>query len=171
MKKLTKNLLFLFVAIPLLFTSCSSNDDDETNNEENTVFNQYTHEETTYDILYAIIEYDSSNSEGLHEYYITFTDSNFNAVYFNIYSNSADGPEPGTYEYELSENPLTQPAFSFDYGEIVFNSSEDETFANITGGTITIADDETFEIEFSLVDEFGSSIVGHYSGSTLNYGF
>ncbi len=187
MKKFSKSLLCLFMAIPLVFTSCGGDDDATDESSENTALNQFSYDGETYDINTAIIEGygmygDNYNFDlSLTDATITnedgepsTTDTNFTGIYFEMFTDNPNQLEPGTYTYigETEEN--WGAAFSFDYADITFVESVDEedyTYYEFTDGTVTIADDNTFEVEFTATDDNGNTVEGYYKGDTMNFDY
>lgn len=178
-------MLCLLVAFPLLFTSCGGDDDSSDDGSGTITQNEFTYEGTNYDISTAIVEnfgmygnnynFDLSLTDAVitnENGEPTTSETSFTGVYFEMFSENENTLLPGTYTYisELEED--WSAAFSFDYAEIIFiNSIDDENYIEILDGTVTIAEDNTFEVSFTGVDEDGNTISGYYKGDTMNFDY
>ncbi len=162
-------LTLLVISMPFAFSACDDDDDNDLNGQENT----FTYDGESYAIDHGLLFYYGEYG-GAHDYDlilhsdgISFEEESFsgngNALIFIIYSDSATGLTPGSYNYEEDEEP-----FSFMEGEMLLEfdiATESGTEMWIEGGSIDVErSGNTYTLEINVTAEDGKPIRGTFEG-------
>lgn len=188
MKTLKHLALFLILAS---FVACSSDDDNNTDTGEYGV-GSFSYKEKTYDFKGGIIENDGTywSDDNSTEYYITLVtsglifdqegepvpqDDEISLVDFNIFSEDANKPKPGVYNF----SPNNYVNYTFEEAgaiiNLIFNPMNDgegeyDELVYANSGQVELHQSgNTYEMDFEFTMNNGEELTGYYKGQLMVY--
>ena len=177
-----KVLWALSLALTVGFTSCSSDDNGGSGSSEDNFLNVNGNNQELKSGL--IIDYGNSFTTNFN-YDVSLFTQNFNPsnindpfggqefseVYFELFTDNADGLPEGTYQFSNSDDVVgtftdfSEVSLECTVQSFMFDCNE---YLEITGGTFTVnSAGSMYDIEFSVTLQGGGTAEGKYVGSLI----
>jgi len=171
-------LIPVVVLVLCIFASCGKGDDDESTMPDN----YFIVNGKTYELKMGYLQNYGTDPEFYEGYNLDLTLvsdgftvdlANFDftgtgdALYFEMFSSSADMLPAGDYTFDSSELP---PVGAFDYGECLLNfnasTGESTSSSEITGGKVSVSKNGSiYEITINCTTASGKTITGYFKGA------